>query len=136
MEKYYVKTGKENMQLGSIKNLLEQSFWAKDRSIETIEKSMEHSICYGVFLSENDKQVGFARIITDYATTYYICDVIVDADHRGVGIGKKMMDTIQSDEEISCLRGILSTRDAHGLYRKYGFEDGGTFFMGKPEKRG
>lgn len=134
MEKFYVKIGKENMQLESVKKLLDQAYWTKNRSIETIEKSMEHSICYGVFLRENNIQVGFARVLTDYATTYYICDVIVDSNHRGMGIGKKIMDTIESNEEISCLRGILATRDAHDLYRKYGFKDGGTTFMGKPRK--
>lgn len=135
MAKYYVKIGMENMQLESVKNLLEQTYWAKDRSIETIEKSMEHSICYGVFLSETNKQIGFARVLTDYATTYYICDVIVDVNYRGIGIGKKIMDTIEGNEEISCLRGILATKDAHELYRKYGFEDGGSTFMGKPTKQ-
>lgn len=134
MEKYYVKVGKENMQLELVKKLLEQTYWAADRSIETLEKSMEHSICFGVFLSENDKQVGFARVLTDYATTYYICDVIVDADYRGIGIGKKIMATIQNDERFSSLHGILATRDAHELYRKYGFEDGGSAFMRKPRK--
>jgi ribosomal protein S18 acetylase RimI-like enzyme len=132
METYYVKIGKENMHLSAVESLLGQTYWADERSIKTIEKSMENSICYGVFLCENDQQVGFARVITDYATSYYICDVIVDANYRGMGIGKKIIETILSDEEISCLRGILATRDAHELYRRYGFEEGGTMFMGRP----
>lgn len=135
MKEYYIKTGKENMQLPEVKKLLEQSYWANERSIETIEKSMQYSICIGVFLRENDRQIGFARVLTDYATTYYICDVIVDTNHRGNGIGKNIMETIEGMPEIRGLRGMLATKDAHGLYRKYGFQDGGTTYMSKQRNK-
>lgn len=135
MNEYYIKTGKENMQLPEVKKLLEQSYWANERPIETIEKSMQYSICIGVFLSENDRQIGFARVLTDYATTYYICDVIVDTNHRGNGIGKKIMETIEDMPEIRSLRGMLATKDAHGLYKKYGFQDGGTTYMSKQRNK-
>lgn len=65
-------------------------------------------------------------------TTYYICDVIVDKHYRGMGIGKAMLDAIHDNTEVSSLRGILATRDAHEFYRKYGFQDGKNIFMGKP----
>ena len=68
------------------------------------------------------------------ATTYYICDVIVDEKYRGMGIGKALLDAIHDNKEISSLRGILATRDAHELYRKYGFQDGGNSYMGKTRK--
>lgn len=134
MDKYYIKIGREYMQLESIKNLLEQTYWAKERSTEVIETSMQHSICYGAFLHDTDQQIGFARVITDYATTYYICDVIVDSNYRGIGIGKKLLETIHSNEAFATQRGILATQDAHELYRKYGFSEGGNVFMTKAKQ--
>ncbi len=134
MSQYIIKTGKETMHLEDVKTLLEQSYWANTRDLETIKKSMDHSLCYGAFLKETDKQIGFARVITDYATTYYICDVIVDECHRGIGIGKAMLDAIHSNKEVSSLKGILATNDAHELYRKYGFQEGGSIYMGKARK--
>ena len=119
------------MQIDDIKKLLEQTYWADKRNIGIIEKSIENSLCYGAFLKKDGKQIGFARVITDYATTYYICDVIVDEQYRGWGIGKAMLDAIHGNKEVSSLRGILATRDAHDFYRKYGFQEGGNLYMGK-----
>ena len=134
MSIYFVKSGREDMQIQDIKALLEQTYWANMRDIETIKKSINNSLCYGAFLKESDKQIGFSRVITDYATTYYICDVIVDEHYRGMGIGKALLDAIHDNEEISSLRGILATRDAHEFYRKYGFQDGGNIYMGRARK--
>ena len=88
-------------------------------SRETIKKSIENSIVFGAY--ENDRFVGMARVITDFATTFYIADVIVDEKYRGKGIGKKLVSTIISDNRFSTLLGILVTRDAHGLYEHFGF---------------
>lgn len=96
---------------------------------------MEHSICYGVISEKERKLLTFARVMTDYAVTYYICDVIVDVDHRGLGLSRMIMDAIESTPEIAALRGVLATRDAHGRYAKYGFIPGGVTFMQKlPQK--
>ena len=134
MALYFVKSGKEEMQIEHIKNLLEQTYWADKRDIETIKKSINNSLCYGAFLKESGKQIGFARVITDYATTYYICDVIVDEHYRAMGIGKALLDAIHDNKEVSSLRGILATRDAHKFYQKYGFQEEGNLYMGKPRK--
>jgi len=107
MNVYYIKAGREEIRIKDIKNLLEQTYWANLRDIETIKKSIDNSLCYGAFLVENGKQIGFARVITDYATTYYICDVIVDENYRGMGIGKALLDSIHENKEVSSLRGIL-----------------------------
>ncbi|MDF2548931.1 MAG: family N-acetyltransferase [Anaerosolibacter sp.] len=128
---YSIKSGREAMQIDDIKKLLEQTYWADKRDIGIIKKSIDNSLCYGAFLKEGGKQIGFSRVITDYATTYYICDVIVDEQHRGLGIGKTMLDAIHDNKEVSSLRGILVTRDAHDFYRKYGFQEGGNLYMGK-----
>ena len=132
---YSIKSGREAMQIDEIKRLLEQTYWADKREIGVVKKSIEHSLCYGAFLNENGKQIGFSRVITDYATTYYICDVIVDEQYRGQGVGKAMLDAIHDNKEVSSLRGILLTRDAHDFYRRYGFKEGGNTYMGKAKEK-
>jgi ribosomal protein S18 acetylase RimI-like enzyme len=92
---------------------------------------MDHSLCYGAFLKESGKQIGFSRVITDFATTYYICDVIVDEHYRGMGIGKALLDAIHANKEITSMRGMLATSDAHDFYRKYGFQNEGNIYMGR-----
>lgn len=131
---YTIKSGKEEMQIEDIKKLLEQTYWANKRDDGTIKKTIVNSLCYGAFLKEDGKQIGFARVITDYATTYYICDVIVDAQYRGMGIGRAMLDAIHDNKEVSSLRGILLTRDAHDFYRKYGFKEDENCYMGKAKE--
>ena len=107
-----------------IKNLLEQSYWAKDRTLSVIENSIERSLCYGVFNENRTQLLGFARVVTDYSTMYYLCDLIIDAQHRGNGLGKKMVEWIVNDEEkLQGLYGMLLTSDAQGLYSQYGFSE-------------
>ena len=119
---YRILEGAENMRLDDVVRLLRTTYWAGQRPIEKIEASLRHSSCYGIWLEDEQKLVGFARVITDYATTYYLCDVIVDADYRGRGLGTALIAHIESRPEYAGLRGILLTRDAHGLYAKFGFE--------------
>ena len=132
---FSVKKGEEQMHFEEIVGLLHQSYWAKDRAKEVIEKSMKNSICYGIFESASDIQVGFARVITDYATTYYMCDVIIDEKYRGKGLGNHLLEAIEQDNDFCYLRGVLATRDAHELYSKFGFENGGNMFMQKSPRR-
>lgn len=122
-DRFYIKQCEEAMQLDRIKDMLGKSYWAKDRSVETIEKSIENSRCYGAFSVDDHKQIGFARVITDYATFYYICDVIVDEDYRGNSIGKELVQAIVSDEALQGMKGLLLTGDAHGLYKRFGFKN-------------
>ncbi len=102
--------------------LLKTTYWAGHRTVEQIEKSMCHSSCYGVILNEEKKLVGFARVISDYATTYYLCDVVIDPEYRSRGLGKELVSYIVSRPEYAGLRGLLLTKDAHGLYEHCGFE--------------
>jgi ribosomal protein S18 acetylase RimI-like enzyme len=83
---------------------------------------MQNSSCYGVRLDDGNKLVGFARVISDCATTYYLCDVIIDTACRHMGLGTALVSYIESLPEYAGLRGILITRDAHDLYRKFGYE--------------
>jgi N-acetylglutamate synthase-like GNAT family acetyltransferase len=121
MVDYYVKKGFENMQFDRVMALLKTTYWANERSQAQMQTAMQNSICFGVFLCENDLQAGFARVITDYATMYYLCDVVIDPDHRGKGMGYELIKAIEENKETCGFRGILLTRDAHGLYEKFGY---------------
>jgi len=97
-----------------------KSYWAQGRTIETVQKSVENSLCFSA-LSPDGKQVGFARVVTDYATFAWVCDVFVDAAHRGKGLGKELMNSVVHDSRLQGLtRMILATRDAQALYKEYG----------------
>ena len=120
--KYSIVDGSDKMSIDEIIRLLGMTYWADKRSAEQIEKSIRHSSCYGVRLDDDKKLVGFARVISDYATTYYLCDVIIDTDYQHKGLGTALVSYIESLPEYTGLRGILITRDAHKLYRKFGYE--------------
>jgi len=115
-------------------DFLAQSYWASKRSPERILKSIETSHCFGVY--HDDHQIGFARVITDEATVYYICDVFVLEEYRGQGIGKKLIEMITISEDYEWMTGVLGTMDAHGLYEQYGFEkDSDRFMRRAPQRR-
>lgn len=119
---YLFSTDRSRMDIQVIFRFIsEQSYWAQGISIETVKRSIENSLCFGIY--HQGEQVGFARIITDYATIAYLGDVFVDEAHRGKGLSKALMTFMQSIEEMKTLRRmILLTRDAHTLYAQYGFK--------------
>lgn len=119
---YSVIDGTDRMDLSQIMALLKQTYWAADRPREQVRKSIENSRCYGIWSEDDRKLVGFARIISDFATTYYLCDVIIDKTHRQNGLGKMLISHIENLPDYQGLRGMLITRDAHGLYEKFGYE--------------
>ncbi len=84
---YRIIDGAENLKINDVVRLLKMTYWAENRPLETIEKSMRNSACYGIYLDAEEKLVGFARVISDYATTYYLCDVIVDKAYQHMGLG-------------------------------------------------
>lgn len=126
---FYISTDKTKLNIDSVKALLKQTYWASERKEETIIKSIENSICYGVY--EGDKLVGFGRVVTDHATVFWICDIIIDENYRGKNLGKKIMEKIMETKEIDGLLGLLATKDAHGLYEQYGFVKEPVKFMMK-----
>lgn len=119
---YRIVEGKENIKLEDVVRLLKTTYWASSRPAEKIEKSMDNSTCIGLYVDGVEQLVGFARIISDHATTYYLCDVIIDEGYRHNGLGKALVSYIVSMPENSGLRGLLLTKDAHSLYGKYGYE--------------
>lgn len=119
---YFIVDGAEKMDIAAVMALLGQTYWADKRSEEQVRRSMENSRCFGVYLEQEQKLVGFARVISDLATTYYLCDVIVDEDLRGNGLGRALISYIEDLPEYQGLRGVLITRDAHALYEKFGYQ--------------
>lgn len=100
--------------------LSQESYWAKNVPREVVERALEHSLCCGAF--DGAAQVGFARVITDYATFAYLADVFVLPTHRGRGIAKRLMAAIVEHADLRGLRRWhLVTRDAHALYAQFGF---------------
>ena len=122
MMKYRIVEGSDKMKIQDIARLLKMTYWADKRSMETIEKAVNHSSCYGVYTDDTEKLVGFSRVISDYATTYYLCDVIIDPEYQHQGLGTALVSYAVSRPVYQGLRGILLTKNAHGLYRKFGFE--------------
>ncbi|MGD8400641.1 MAG: GNAT family N-acetyltransferase [Bacillota bacterium] len=122
---FLISTDKALIAVDRLGELFAQTYWAKERSRATIAKSLENSLCIGIF--HRDKMVGFARVVTDYATMYWLCDVIIDEAYRGRGLGKKLIECLTGLEELQGTFGILATRDAHGLYEKYGFTKADRF---------
>lgn len=110
------------MDLAEIMRLLKMTYWADKRSVEQVRKSVANSSCYGIYLDDEKKLIGFARVISDYATTYYLCDVIIDPEYRHRGLGSALVSHIETLPEFEGLRGMLITRDAHSLYEKYGYK--------------
>jgi GNAT superfamily N-acetyltransferase len=116
-----ISTDKSKLDIKAIHDFLtNRSYWAKGRSLETVKRSVENSLCFGVYQGEN--MVGFARVATDYAVFAYIMDVFILEGHRGKGLSKLLMDYIMKYPALQGLqRYMLATQDAHELYKKYGF---------------
>ncbi len=117
---YRIIEGSDRIRPEDAARLLKTTYWADKRPIEKIEKSMRNSTCYGILTGDGEKLIGFARVISDYATTWYLCDVIIDPEYRGRGLGTALVSHIVS--RYRALRGLLVTRDAQELYRRFGFE--------------
>jgi GNAT superfamily N-acetyltransferase len=119
---YLLTTDKVRLDLEAIHTFLRTSYWAVGISADIVIRSVENSLAFGLF--EGDQQVGFAKVVTDYATFAYLADVFVLEPHRGRGLGKWMMDVVFSHPELQGLRRwMLATRDAHDLYRRHGFTE-------------
>lgn len=102
------------------KFLSEESYWAKERTLEQTTTAIENSLPFGVYRGE--RQIGFARVVTDYATFAYVGDVFILAEYRGQSLSKLLMETIVSHPDLQGFRRwILATKDAHALYEKFGF---------------
>jgi GNAT superfamily N-acetyltransferase len=125
---YLFSTDKNKLQLKVIHDYLsKESYWAQNMPIELIKESIAGSICFAIYF--NNKQIAYARVITDNATFAYLADVFVLEEHRGKGLSKELMRFILDHPSLKKLRRfMLATRDAHGLYKQFGFNA-----LAKPE---
>jgi GNAT superfamily N-acetyltransferase len=120
-ENLLISTDPAHLDLDAMVEMLSRSYWAKGRTREVIARSIQHSLVFGVY--DDEKQIGMARVISDYTTFAWLCDVFIHEDYRGRGLGRWLMETILSHPELKDVtRFRLVTQDAHGLYEQYGFK--------------
>lgn len=119
---YMISTDKSKLDIEAIHDYLSnRSYWARGRSIEAVRKSIDHSFCFGVY-QKNYHFAGFARVITDFAVLAYLMDLFILERHRKRGLGKRLVDAIIHHPSFKDVRfWRLDTKDAHDLYRKFGF---------------
>jgi N-acetylglutamate synthase-like GNAT family acetyltransferase len=118
---YEISTDRSRLDIALIHDFLRSSYWAQGIPRHVVERSIQHSLCFGAFLS--GRQVGFARVISDFAAIAHVADVFVVPEHRGRGVSKLLMRAIVEHPELQGLRRFfLATRDAHGLYAQFGFQ--------------
>lgn len=122
-DEFTISIDRSRLDMGVIhKFLSEDSYWARERSIEQTKTAIENSICFGLY--DGDKQIGFARVVSDKATFAYIGDVFVLDEYRGRGLSKWLMQVIVDHPELQGLRRwVLATKDAHGLYAQFEFSE-------------
>jgi GNAT superfamily N-acetyltransferase len=122
LDAFEISTDKGRLDLDRVEQFLRASYWASGRPRSLIERSIANSLCVGVYRRSDGLQVGFCRIVTDYATFGWLADVFIDGQFRGRKLGERMLAALISLPEVAGLRLVLATRDAHSLYEKVGFE--------------
>lgn len=120
---YLISTDRARLDTNLIHDYLSNSsYWAVGRSVETVRRSIEHSLSFGLY--KGDEQIGFARVVTDYATFAWMADVFILDSFRGRGLGKWLVEVMLTHPELQGFRRwTLATKDAHGLYTQFGFTE-------------
>lgn len=125
---FVITTDPARLDADAIYAYLSRVYWANTRTRDAVERSLKNSLCFGLY--EGVSQIGLARVISDYATFAYVCDVYVLEAYQGKSLGTWLMKVVMAHPELQGLRRwLLATRDAHGLYRKSGFKE-----LGSPER--
>ncbi|MCK7589114.1 GNAT family N-acetyltransferase [Subsaxibacter sp. CAU 1640] len=115
-----ISTDKAKLQVELIHQFLATTYWAKGRTLEEVQKTIDHCLCFGIYI--DDKQIGFARVATDYTVFAYLMDVFVLPQFRGKGYSKLLMEAVHMEPKLqSCKVWMLKTSDAHGLYEQFGY---------------
>ncbi|HSP88725.1 MAG TPA: GNAT family N-acetyltransferase [Ignavibacteriaceae bacterium] len=119
---YVISNDRKKLNLQTIYNYISlESYWGKGRSKEVIKRSIDNSLPFGIYYK--NEMIGFARVVTDYATFAWIADVFILQEHRGKGLSKWLMEVMLAHPQLQGFRRwVLATKDAHELYRKYGFQ--------------
>lgn len=120
---YTISTDDALLDIGIVHDFIaNQSYWGQGRQIETVQRALDNSLNFGLYTS--GQQIGFARVVTDFATFAWVADVFILEQHRGHGLSKWLMETILAHPELQQFRRwVLATKDAHDLYRKFGFNE-------------
>ena len=119
-DNYTISTDPAKLDINAIAEMLTRAYWAQGRTRDMIACYVQHSLVFGLY--HEDKQIGLARIVSDYITFAWLCDVFIHEDHRGHGLGKWLMETVHAHPDLQGLRRwMLATRDAHGLYQQFGW---------------
>jgi GNAT superfamily N-acetyltransferase len=119
---YTITDDQDRIDLDIVMDLLSESYWAASRPRAKMARAIENSLCFSLFLQA--RQIGFVRVVTDSVTFAWICDVMIQPEHRGVGLGKWMMKCMLEHPHTRDMQLVLRTRDAHGLYERFGFTRG------------
>jgi len=118
---FIISTDNARLDLDAVVDLLSHAYWTTGRTRETIVHSIQHSLVFGLY--DGKRQIGLARVVSDYATFAWLCDVFIDEEYRGRGLGKWLMETVTGHPDLQGLkRFLLVTRDAHGLYAQFGWK--------------
>jgi GNAT superfamily N-acetyltransferase len=119
---FFISTDPACLDLDAIDGLLRSAYWSSERSRASTELAVKNSLCFGLYDARSGRQIGLTRIVTDYSTFAWLCDVIIEEEHRGNGLGKWMIEVVLTDPNVSRVsRWILATSDAHRLYERFGF---------------
>jgi GNAT superfamily N-acetyltransferase len=119
---YAISTDVQRLDVPAIHAFLSRSYWSPGIALALVQRAIDHSLCFGLF--HRDEQVGFARVVTDRASFAYLADVYVLEAHRGRGLSKWLIEVVRAHPDLQGLRRfLLATRDAHGLYRQFGFKE-------------
>ncbi len=121
-DNYSISTDRSRLDISVIHNFLSTSYWSEGIPLAIVTKAIENSLCFGLY--NGNKQIGFARVITDLTTFGYLADVFIIEEERGYGLSKWLMECILKHQQLQGLRNIcLMTRDAHSLYERFGFKN-------------
>jgi len=120
MKEYNISDDKSRLDLKLIHHVISSSYWAKGRSFKEVKRSIDNSICYGIYM--DSRQIGFARIVTDLTTIAYLMDVFIVEEFQGNGLSKILLNYILDDKRFNSVKKwMLATKDTHSLYEKFGF---------------
>ena len=119
-DQFTISTDPARLDVDAITDMLSRAYWAQGRTREMIARYLKHSLAFGLY--DGSRQIGLARVISDYTTFAWLCDVFIHEDYRGLGLGKWLMETVHSHPDLQGLkRWMLATNDAHGLYSQFGW---------------
>jgi GNAT superfamily N-acetyltransferase len=117
---FTISTDPSRLDVDAIADMLSRAYWAQGRTQEVIVRYLQYSLTFGVY--DGFRQIGLARVVSDYTTFAWLCDVIIHEGYRGQGLGKWLLETVHSHPGLQGLRRwMLATRDAHGLYKQFGW---------------